>query len=67
MAKYRTVYCWDDLPAVLDMTLMCCIFKVSRQTIEKAISENEIPATKLFGKWRFDKETIKAIVTVSEN
>lgn len=58
--KQTKVYThWDQLPAVLDVPLVCVVLGKSSASIKRYAADGTLPgARKIGNEWRFDKEVL---------
>ncbi len=50
---------WNQLPAVLDVPLVCVVLGKSSASVKRYAADGTLPgAHKIGGEWRFDKETL---------
>lgn len=56
----RNVAKWEDLPLTLSLADMCVILNESRETVRKMCATDEIPAIKIGGKWKCERDLFKS-------
>ncbi len=56
----RKVAKWEDLPLALSLADMCLILDESRETVRKGCANNEIPAIKVRGKWKSERDLFRS-------
>lgn len=60
MPKRTTLfYRWDDIPVYIDIPIVCRILGVDTQTVVNYIKQRGLPASKIGGIWRIDKEKLR--------
>ncbi len=50
---------WNDYPPTLSITQASELLNISGTTLQKYCKQGKLPALKLGGKWRIDKETLR--------
>jgi predicted DNA-binding transcriptional regulator AlpA len=59
MKRTKVYTSWDQLPAVLDVPLVCVVLGKSSASIKRYAADGILPgARKIGNEWRFDKETL---------
>lgn len=56
----RKVAKWEDLALVLSLADMCVILNESRETVRKGCANNKIPAIKVCGKWKCERDLFRS-------
>lgn len=56
----RKVAKWEDLSLTLSLADMCVILNESRETVRKMCATDEIPAIKIGGKWKCERDLFKS-------
>ena len=55
MARSKTYYGLDQLPAVLRLPEICAVLRCSEQTARKLLSEGRLRGVKVGREWRVEK------------
>ena len=59
MKRTKVYTNWNQLPAVLDVPLVCMVMGMSSPTVKRYAADGTLPgARKIGNQWRFDKETL---------
>ena len=57
----RQFYSWDDVPLLMSLSDACTLLCLTEDTVRKMCKDGSLPAAKLNGSWRIDKEKLRAM------
>lgn len=58
---------WHQLPILLDLGMVACVFGISYETAKSWAAKNKIPAQKVNGIWRVPKSALMEFLKEGES
>ncbi len=58
----RRYYGWDQLPVMLNTQEVCCVLRVTEQTVRSMIRDGRLNAIKVGRGWRVERDALKRYV-----
>ena len=56
--RIRPITDWDDVPVVMDLTMVSRIIGMTTRTLKSYCAKGTIPAAKVGGEWRVNKRDL---------